>query len=83
MPAPLAAPDISEIPLLQDAEASGVLLDDLDVDGKEIKEAAEAHQSLVSSEESMQHAALLPPIEGSEGKWRTQLKTQRVQFDLD
>lgn len=80
LPAPLAAPDISDIPLLQDAEASGVLVDD---DGKEAAEAIclEAQELLVSSEESMQSAAL-PPSEGGEGKW-TQLKTQRVQFDLD
>ena len=72
LPAPLPA-DISEIPLLQNVEAAGVLVDD---DGKAAAEAI----CLVESESVLSESAQLRP---TEGKWRTHLKTQGVQFDLD
>lgn len=76
LPAPLAAPDLSDIPLLQDVEAAGVLLDEA---GKEAADEAISIEAPVALALSVQSEPL--PVRIAE--WGTYLKPQRVQVDLD
>ena len=74
LPAPLAAPDLSDIPLLQDVEAAGVLLDEA---GKEAADEA------ISIEAPVALSVQSEPLPVRIAEWGTYLKPQRVQVDLD
>ena len=74
LPAPLAAPDLSDIPLLQDVEAAGVLLDEA---GKEAADEA------ISIEAPVALSVQSEPLPVRIAEWGTHLKPQRVQVDLD